>query len=154
MEKFSIREVVEQAVQTERLGREFYSRMSSKFRDDEKLKQLFDTLALKELEHEHKFSEMKENIGDEMMVDWDEAAQYLRAIVESEFFLGKNKALPSMENLNSPGDAVNYALRFEKETLLYYHGLKDSVKDQDVLNEIINEEKSHIRWLSEYRKSL
>jgi rubrerythrin len=154
MEQFSIREVIEQAVQTEKLGNAFYTEMASRFEDDSKLQELFNTLALKELEHEKKFQELTEKIGSEMLENWDEASLYLRAIVESEFFLGNNKSLPSLEHLNSGEEAVKYALGFEKETLLYYHGLKDSVKDKEILNEIIDEEKSHIRWLSDIRKNL
>ena len=77
----------------------------------------------------------------------------MRAIVESEFFLGKEKSLPSLEHLKTTEDAVHFAIGFEKETLLYFHSLKDVVKEKEVVDEIINEEKSHIRWLSDFRKN-
>ena len=154
MEQYSIREVIEQALQTEKLGHAFYTNMASRFKDDGKLQELFNTLALKEREHERKFAGLIEKIKQEQLENWDEAAPYLRAIVESEFFLGKNKSLPSLEHLTSAADCVRYAIGFEKETLLYYYGLKDSVNNQDLLNEIIEEEKSHIRWLSDIRKNM
>jgi len=154
MESFSIREVIEQAIQTEKLGREFYTKMSERFENDSKLKNFFDELALMEVEHEKKFSGLREKISDENLENWDEAANYLRAIVESEFFLGKNKSLPSLVHLNSVKDAVGYALKFEKETLLYYVGLQPSISENEVIDKIINEEKSHIMWLSEFKKRL
>jgi rubrerythrin len=55
MERFSVREVVEMALQTERLGYQFYTEMSEKFQEDEKLKDLFDILAKEEMRHEHVF---------------------------------------------------------------------------------------------------
>jgi rubrerythrin len=152
MEKFSIREVIEQAVQTERLGYDFYTATSKRFRENEKLVKLFDILAGQELRHERVFSQLKEKIKDENLENWEEASQYLRAIVESEFFLGRNKSLASIDNLKSVEDAVQHALGFEKETLLYYHGLRDAVKEKEIIDEIIKEEKSHIMWLSEFKK--
>ncbi|MCK5511683.1 MAG: hypothetical protein KAI96_02680, partial [Thermodesulfovibrionia bacterium] len=89
MEHFSIREIIEQAVQTERLGNGFYSNMAQRFKENDKLKNLFELLATKERQHEIKFSELKNKIKDEEPEGWEEASQYLRAIVESEFFLGK-----------------------------------------------------------------
>lgn len=154
MEQYSIREVIEQAVQTEKLGFQFYTAMALKFEAESSLKELFETLASKEIEHEKTFAKLKENIGNEPLENWDEASQYLRAIVESEFFLGKNKALPSLDHLKSAGDAVHFAMEFEKETILYFLGLKNSVKDKNIVEQIIDEEKSHIRWLNDLKKKL
>jgi rubrerythrin len=154
MKKFSVREIVEQAVQTEKLGYDFYSAMSRKFTKESKLKNLFDALAVMEQQHENLFLELRDKEEDHNIENPEEVSAYLRAIVESEFFLGKNKSLPALEHLKSVNDAVHFALGFERETLLYYYGLKDVIGDDEVLTEIINEEKSHIRWLSEFKKKL
>ncbi len=154
MERFTIREVIEQAVQTEKLGYEFYTAMAKRFKENERLKDLFETLAIKEQQHEKRFSELRNKIKDEAIEGWEEFAEYLRAIVESEFFLGKNKSLPSLEHVRTVADAVKFALGFEKEALLYYHNLKDIVEEKNVMNEIISEEKQHIIWLHEFKKSL
>lgn len=154
MERFSIREVIEQAVQTERLGYQFYSSMAKKFENDAAFKRLFNTLAEKELHHEKIFSELKELSGDEEPEGWEEAAQYLRAIVESEFFLGKDKSLTLLEHIETADEAVNFAISFEKETLLYFYTIKEAVKEKDVVDEIINEERSHIMWLNKFKGAL
>ncbi len=154
MERFSIGEIIEQAVQTERLGYQFYTTMAEKFKkDSEDMNKLFTTLAEKELKHEKTFSDLREIIGDTESEGWEEVSEYMRAIVESEFFLGKNKSLPSMENVKNIEEAVNFAINFEKETLLYFYGLKDAVKEKEIVDEIINEEKSHIRWLITFKGS-
>lgn len=153
MERFSISEVIEQAVQTEKLGYQFYSSMAKKFEKEEAFKKLFETLAQKELRHEKAFSELKEITGNEEPEGWEDVSQYLRAIVESEFFLGKNKSLPSLEHVKSIGDAVNFAMGFEKETLLYFYEIRNVIKEKDIVDEIINEEKSHIMWLSKFKGS-
>jgi rubrerythrin len=153
MEKYSISEVIEQAVQTEKLGFQFYTTMAERFKTDNDLKKLFEKLASKELVHEKMFSELKDMSGAAEPEGWEEASQYLRAIVESEFFLGSHKSLPALPHISTVGAAVNFALGFEKETLLYFHTIRDVVKEKDVVDEIINEEKSHIMWLSAFRKS-
>jgi len=154
MKNYSVREVVEQAVQTEKLGYDFYQRMTKKFENDGKLKELFDSLATKEKHHEKVFTDLLAKVKDQDIDNPEEFSAYLRSIVESEFFLGKNKSLPSLEHLTSVADAVKFAIGFERETLLYFYSLKEIVKEKDIVNEIIEEEKSHVRWLTEYMKTL
>ncbi|MEW5745903.1 MAG: ferritin family protein [Nitrospirota bacterium] len=154
MERFTISEVLEQAVQTEKLGYQFYTAMTERFKKDEGLAKLFGTLAEKEVRHEKTYRELMGMVGDAVPEGWDEVAQYLRAIIESEFFLGKNKSLPSMEHIKSVRDAVDFAIGFEKETLLYFYGVRDAVKEKELVEEIINEEKSHIMWLNAFKSTL
>lgn len=156
MNKYSITEIMEMAVQTERLGYQFYASMAERFKGDGGLVKLFKTLADKEKVHEKTFSELKDLVakhGPEP-VQWEDVTDYLRAFVESEFFLGRAKALPSMERVKTVTDAVNFALGFEKETLLYYLGLRPVVREKEILDEVLNEEKSHIVWLERFRKGL
>lgn len=154
MERYSIREAVAQAVQTEKIGYQFYTVMAERFEGDKGLNKLFSTLAAKEQRHEKTFKELLEIIKDEEPQNWEDAEQYLRAIVESEFFLGKKKSLPAMRRVKTVEDAVNFAIGFEKETLLYFYGMRDAVKEREVVDEIINEEKSHIMWLNRFKQGL
>jgi rubrerythrin len=144
------------AVQTERLGFQFYTSMAEKFETDAGLVKLFTTLASKEKTHERTFTELKDMVaksGPEA-VEWGEVSNYMRAFVESEFFLGRGKALPSMDHIKSVKDAVNFAMGFEKETLLYFLGLRGVVKEKEVVDEVINEEKSHLMWLGAFKAGL
>jgi rubrerythrin len=156
MEMYSIGEVIEQALQTEQLGYQYYSTMADRFKTDPALKELFDTLSEKELHHKAVFERLKATVpataGEPN--DWNEVTLYLRAIVESEFFLGKHKALPLMEHVKTISDAVDFAIGFEKETLLYFIGVRDVVEQKFLIDEIINEERSHIRWLSAFKGNL
>jgi hypothetical protein len=51
-------------------------------------------------------------------------------------------------------DAVQFALGFEKETLLYFMELRYIVKEKQAIDEVISEEKSHIQWLATFRAGL
>jgi rubrerythrin len=154
MERFSIREIIEQAIQTEKLGNEFYTKMAEKFHDDKELKKLFETLSAHEVRHGNSFVALKEKIRDEEPEGWDEVTLYLRAIVDSEFFLGKDKCLPSLEHVKTASEAVDFALCFERETLLYYYALREATKEKEILDKIITEEKSHIIWLNNLKRNL
>ncbi len=156
MNKYSINEILEMSVQTERLGQQFYTTMAEKFKSDGGLNKLFTTLAAKEKVHEKTFTELKDMVskhGPEP-VNWEDVTDYMRAFVESEFFLGRGKALPSMDRVKSVRDAVHFALGFEKETLLYFVGLRTVVKEKEVVDEVINEERSHIMWLERFRNTM
>lgn len=152
MPQFSIREVIEMAVQTEKKGFEFYKLMAERFKEQEVIAELFTKLAEREQVHEKTFAELKELIGDEEPDQWEEVEHYMRALVESAFFLGKDTATAHMQSMQDYRQAVGMAIAFEKETLLFFHGMRDAVKEKDMVDEIINEERSHIMWLSKFKK--
>lgn len=157
MNKYSIDEIMEMAVQAERLGYQFYTGMAEKFKKDDGLGRLFTTLASKEKVHEKTFTGLRDSVakhGVQEPVQWEEVSNYMRAFVESEFFLGRGKALPSMDHIKTVQDVVRFALGFEKETLLYFMQLRDIVREKEVMDEVINEEKSHIRWLDAFRAGM
>ncbi len=153
MIKYSVREVVEQAVQAEKLGQEFYMKMAEKFHDKAELRKLFELLAAHEIKHGESFAELGSQLKDEKPEGWDEVALYLRAVVDSEFFLGKDKCLPSLEHVKTSSEAIVFALCFERETLLYYYTLREALKEKDIVDAIIREEKSHIVWLNDLKRS-
>lgn len=154
VDSFSVREAVEMALQTERLGYRFYTDMAARFGEHGGLKELFERLAAMELKHEQVFKGLLGRVGDEEPEGWEEAGNYFRAMAESEFFLGRGKSLPSLSQVGSVLDAVNYAIGFEKETLLFFVGLKQAVSEKEVVEDIIKEEAGHIRWLSGFRETL
>jgi rubrerythrin len=153
MVNFSVREVVEQAVQTEKLGNEVYGALAKKFRDNGEMKKLFELLAAHETRHGRSFAELKTRLGEEEPEGWDEVTQYLRAIVDSEFFEGSDKCLASIEQVNTALEAIQYALCFERSTLLYYYSLREALKEKKIIDEIIREEQSHIIWLNNLKKN-
>jgi rubrerythrin len=153
MNKYSIDEILEMAIRTETLGYRFYTTMAEKFEKDDDLVKLFTTLASKEMVHEKTFTDLKATVAKQGTepIEWDEVSNYMRAFVESEFFLGRGKALPSMDHVKTVKEAVTFALGFEKETLLYFFELRSLVKEKEVVDKVIDEEKSHIRWLDAFR---
>jgi len=153
MNKYNIDEILEMAVQAERIGYQFYTAMAAKFKKDAELAKLFTTLASKEQNHEKTFQELTSLVAKSGIEpqNWEEVTLYMRAFVESEFFLGKGKSLPSMDHIKTEKDAVKFAIGFEKETFMYFLELRKIVKEKEIVDEILNEEKSHIMWLASFK---
>lgn len=145
--KFSMREVLEMAVQTEKTGYDFYTAMAGRFSGKPAMKELFNKLALQEKKHEHAFLKLLETVTEQEPEGWVEAQNYFRAMVESEFFLGREKPLTAMKNVKTELDAINLALSFEKQSILYYTGLREFVSDKAAVEDIIKEETEHVKWL-------
>ncbi len=154
MERYSVDEVIEMALQTERLGYKFYTEMADRFQKDGGLKELFDLLALKEKSHESVFEKLKQRAGDARVENPEEVGNYMRAMVESEFFLGSEKALPELGRVKTVEEAVDFAMEFEKETLLFFIGLRSMFDNAEAVDAVIGEERSHIAWLSKFRETL
>ncbi len=156
MNRYSIDEIMEMAVQTEKLGYQFYAGMAEKFKNDQGLVKLFTNLASKEKVHEEIFSGLKDLVAKNGVepVEWQEVTNYMRAFVESEFFLGNTKSLAGLDYIKTVKDAVRFALGFEKETLLYFWELRSIVKEKAVVDRVIDEEKSHVIWLDNFRREL
>ncbi|MBF0565376.1 MAG: ferritin family protein [Nitrospirae bacterium] len=154
MDNLNVREVVEMALRTEVLGNSYYSELAEKFKSDKDIYELFSFLANQEKKHMQVFSTLRERISDEEPEQWPEVSEYLRAYVESAFFMGRDKALPHMQNIAAPNAAIGLALGFEKETLLYFYAMRDMLKDTNIVDEIIKEEKSHIVALTHMRQKL
>jgi len=148
---YSAEEAVQLAVNTEKNGKKFYDNAAKKTKSAE-LKKMFDFLAMQEDRHMMIFESLRGKTERLMEpADMEEIEGYLNAIVESEFFLGSDKALSKATKSDSPRELLSFALQFEKETLLFFTQISElsEGKTKDVLNEIIGEEKKHVKIITE-----
>ncbi len=148
---YSGAEVVEIAVQIESCGEAFYEEAQSQARS-QKAKEIFSYLRDEERRHAKIFEEMLSGIGD-IEASWrhDEEYQgYMHALAENRVFPSPEAARDIVRNLTDDESAVRYALGFEKDTILFFHELRSLVreKDQSVIDELIAEERRHIRTLN------
>ena len=81
--------------------------------------------------------------------EWDLYMDYLRGTVQSAFFEGTDKALALADSVTDSQTAIQMAIGFEKETLLFFYDLRDRIPgaDRPVLDQVIDEEKRHVRRL-------
>lgn len=151
-------EIMEMAIATEEGGREFYGKVA-KDTENPTLSGLFSFLAEEESKHIAAFREIAQQLRQtpqDLAYNWAEAAQYLDAIIRSRYFLGHGKSLSLLSEAKTPVQALDCALAFEKETLLFYMEVLDMVGEntKPAVRQLIAEEKSHIAKLSALREAL
>lgn len=157
---FSAKEMVRIAVRNEETGLEFYRRAAERASAPE-LKRLFDDLAVQEQAHKVKFLAFLDSILEpvqpaERPADPDETGRYIAAMTDNRLFDGEDKNIALAAKASDGKSAVEFALGFEKDTLLFFYQMLEQVRsaDRPLVEEIIREEKSHIRRLAEIRKEL
>jgi len=151
-------EVIEMAVKTEETGQKFYSQVAKKTKS-KTLAILFNFLASEELKHLRTYKKLYNIIKDDpraMPYNLDEMGLYLQAITDSRFFLGSDKALSSISKVKSPKALLEYAIQFEKETMLFYIEILNMIdkKNKSLVSSIIIQEKHHIRKLSSMKEEV
>ena len=160
MPAFSINEIIEMAVQIERNGYAFYQEATKRKDLDDKSREFIAYLRDQELDHEKTFMALRDDayMQDlELSQDWEMVSAYLKTIVEGRIFNSEESAIRKAAGAADLAAVVENAIAFEKDTLLYFHALSDSIsnpKALKVLRRIINEEVSHIMRLNDFKKGL
>ena len=146
---FTADDVFEMAQTLERNGSKFYRNAAEKTGDPE-AKALLMRLAEMEDAHEKTFAILRSNLSEKdktatVFVPQHESALYLRALADTRVFFEKEIDLSSMKEI------FMAAILAEKDSIVFYLGMKDLVPDKlgkDRLDGIIKEEMGHIRTLS------
>ncbi len=150
---FRATDIVEMALEIEKGGEIFYRTVAQKAKSPE-VQALFEDLAQQEVQHYAAFEKLSQVNWDRSLMpadQWDQYLIYLQATVQSAFFQGQDKALSLAEQVTDEKEALRMAIGFEKETILFFHDLRDMVSDSDkkVITRIVDEEKLHLRRLAE-----
>ncbi len=154
--EFNAFEVFEVAEKIERDGAKFYRKAAELF-DDSDIRELFLRLADWEIGHEQLFADMRRQLSelsrelrtfkpeDELLLDTQAMAGLAVFGIKpepSEEFSGKQ----NRENI------FRTAIEKEKDSIVYYTGLKNFVPDRagkDKIDDIIKEEMHHVRILNQ-----
>ncbi len=152
---FTADDVFEMAERIERNGAEFYRKAAGNV-DDPSQTDLLKELAAMEDQHERTFSEMRGSLSEDLkkgtVFDPEgDAAQYLKALADHRVFFEKDLDTSSMKGI------LKSALVAEKDSIVFYLGMKDVVPDKlgkEWLDNIIKEEMSHITRLTRELKAL
>ena len=160
MASYSLNEIIELAVQIERNGYAFYHEATKRKDLDAKAIDFLALLRDQELNHEKTFLGLRDDMDEiilELSQDWDMVSSYLKTIVDSRIFESENSAIKMATEAKDLMSIVNFAITFEKDTLLFFHAINDSVsnpKTRQALARIINEEVSHVLRLNDFKKTL
>lgn len=160
MNLFSANEVIEMAVQIEKSGYTFYDRALKKEQLKNSTRELLTLLRDQEIKHEQFFlslRDQKDLFSLDETQDWDMISSYIRMITDARLFNDESSAIKLVDKAETDLELVNYAITFEKDTLLFFHTLKEKIngeKTKQIVQEIIQEEITHVFHLTEYKKNL
>ena len=155
---FNPDEILEMAEQIERNGARFYRQIAQNTKDVG-LRELLQTLAAMEDEHEKVFSNMRTNLTmEEIEFNADEqASSYLKVWADGHVFDMKSDPVTRIKDQVDMEGILKVAIDLEKESIVFYLGLKNGVNKKtyrDKIEEIIKEEMKHIVSLSAKLSSL
>jgi len=159
--RLSSDEALEIAQRIEQNGARFYRR-AAELKSLEKEKEILLKLARMEDDHEKYFRTMQDELSDaersqKALDPFGEMLMYLEAMADMSGGEGSLKAIESLTGDESLLTILYKAIELEKESILYYVGLKDMVPSESAkkkIDEIISEEKSHIVTLKKELDSL
>ncbi len=147
-------EVLEVAEKIERNGVKFYRRAAG-LCDDDRISTLFVQLAQWEARHVELFKKMRERLSAERWqpgrLDPDRIdSPNAKALAGLAVFAIQPDPSEELTGKESRADVLKMAIEKEKDSIVYYTGLKDFVphqSDRQVVEEVIQEEMKHVRIL-------
>ena len=153
--EFNADEILAMAEQIERNGARFYRRAAGMVKDAEVSKLLQD-LAAWEDAHQKAFASMRQILreGERKPTAFDpedEISLYLHAMADGHVFDVRVNPADRFTGKESAKDILQMAIGQEKDSIVFYLGLKDMVSEimgKDKIDEIIREEMRHIGVLN------
>ncbi|MFC1892878.1 ferritin family protein [Chloroflexota bacterium] len=154
---FSASELINIAIGIERRGVTFYDIMT-RSTENTATRDTFQYLADMERQHMQTFGDMLRETGQYQPSETytGEYNAYLQALVDSAVFTDEMVTSEMVTQADSDIEAIELAIGAEKDSILFYYEMKDIMPQRALatINEIIAEEKSHLRQLSELSKKL
>lgn len=154
---FAASEVVEIGIQIEKNGRDFYNTLFDNS-NSVKAKEIYKYLAKEEERHIATFQKIFDSVEK---YEPDEAYPveyfaYMNALASGYVFTQKEKGEKIAKGVKSDKEAVEMGIGFEKDSIVFYEGMKRMVPeyDQKILHELIAQEESHLVQLTDLKKVL
>jgi len=158
---FNADEIFQIGAQIEGNGQRFYE-MVARNCPDPSAQKLFLDLARWESEHINLFEKLRQRLPDSakagnLFDPNQELHLYVKATADTHVFL-KNKDIPELvSKCKTPIEALDLAVAFEKDSVVFYTTMKKLVPEhlgKSEIDTLIDEEVSHIFTLTQKKKEL
>ena len=154
---FAGSEIVEIGIQIEKNGRDFYNTLEKKSKN-QRASEMFKYLAGEEEKHIKIFQEIldKTEKYEPIGLYADEYFAYMNALASEYVFTKEDKGEEIAKTIESDKEAVNMGIGFEKDSIIFYEGMKKAIPQYDlkIVDELIMQEQRHLRILSDLKKDL
>ena len=158
---FNADEIFEMAIRIENNGAAFY-RKAAGLQSDTKNQKFLESLANMEDQHKRIFTEMRTTLTEKdkspkVFDPYDEVSQYLAAMADNMGGEGSPSVAESLTGNETLEEILQTAVGLEKDSILFYLGIKDLIPSQtgqDRIDGIIKEERRHVIQLSNLLEKL
>lgn len=154
---FAGSEIVEIGIQIEKNGQDFYNTLVARTKSD-RARELYLYLAGEEGKHILAFQKMldKTDKYDPPEVYAQEYLEYMNSLASEYVFTQKDKGTAIAQGTKSDQEALELGIKFEKDSILFYEGMKKVVPDYDqkIIGELIRQEQEHLRKLVGLKNNL
>ena len=157
MSKYNLNEIIEFGIQIEKNGFDFYVELAWRI-ESKTLTELFEYLAQEEKGHILAFKSIQgrieEPINEELLNS--DFFSYMHSLAAEYVFTTKDKVLEIIDNIEDDMEAINLALKFEKESIKFFETMEKGLEEKEivVIEKLIAEEKKHIIKLEELKETL
>ena len=144
-------EFIAMAVRDEETGEAFYTELARSAPTDD-MRGAFAKMAGQEHAHAERFRAMQAEVGAYKPTERQpgEYEGYFHSLLEMRAFGTPAEAAAKAKAIKNPREAVEIAMRMEKDTLLFYMELLEFLPEQQgrYVHEIIGEEQMHVNQLT------
>jgi rubrerythrin len=145
------------AIETEKKGTAFYKAVAAGAKTPQ-VKDFCLRMAAAEIEHEATFKAMLAPLTAYEPTESypGEYLNYINALLEHDVMPSEEQGRKLANEAESELEAIDFAIQFEKSTILFLHEMKNFVpeKDRSVIDKLIDEERSHVTGLARLRKTI
>ena len=153
--EFNADEILEMAENIERNGARFY-RKAAELVEEAGIRKLLEDLAAWEDGHERVFATMRADLAaqerESKVFDPEhETSMYLRAMADGHVFNARIHPADTLTGSESAEDILRMAIGQEKDSIVFYTGLKEMISQtagKERIEAIIKEEMGHIGFLN------
>jgi len=153
--EFNADEILEMAQHIERNGARFY-RKAAELVEEAAIRKLLEDLAAWEDGHERAFVTMRADLAahesEPQVFDPEhEISMYLRAMADGHVFDARVDPVDTLTGRESAEDILRMAIGQEKDSIVFYTGLKEMISQtagRERIEAIIKEEMGHIGFLN------
>lgn len=148
---FSIREIIELAIQIEKNGEMIY-RNALQSASNKRVYRLIQRFAHEEAQHVEWFTKLKEKVQSSAVDPQLEemGKTILLGVLGNQAFSLKDVDL---SGINETNDLLKSAIEFEQDTIVFYEMICSFIEDQETLSQlenVIEEENQHVRLFQKF----
>ncbi|MBN2060440.1 MAG: hypothetical protein JW882_08485 [Deltaproteobacteria bacterium] len=153
---FSAREILEAAVEKEKMRKGFYENVCE-LSTNQEMKELFQSLKEEEEKHIATFTHIRDNLPEETYSEEYNADMeaYMDSVIDDRLY-SEIDTKGFVQKAIAAENVFQLAIGFEKDAILYFREFLPYLTESDrkVVEELIEQEKGHIRKLADMKQRM